>query len=174
MEELKKARDEALAAHELARVKMAERFTGNFKPFVVNDKVWLDSKNLRTKKYFSKKFAPKREGPFRIKEVVGPLTYRLDLPKSWKIANVFHAILLRPYTETEVHGPNYTNPPPDVIDNIQEYEVEAIISHKRFRGKIRYLVKWKGYPTSENSYQYSTDLKNAKDILDEYKKRKKL
>jgi hypothetical protein len=53
---------------------------------------------------YHKKMAPKREGPFEIEEVLGPVTYRLKLPTTWKIHNVFHAVLLKPYVETEVHG----------------------------------------------------------------------
>ena len=41
--------------------------------------------------------ARKHEGPFEIKEVIGPVTYPLKLPETWKIHNVFHATLLRPY-----------------------------------------------------------------------------
>ena len=51
--------------------------------------------------------APKREGPFEITDVLGPLTYRLHLPERWKIHNVFHASLLRRYKENEVYGTNY-------------------------------------------------------------------
>ena len=35
---------------------------------------------------------------------MGPVTYRINLPESWKIHNVFHASLLRQYKETEVYG----------------------------------------------------------------------
>jgi hypothetical protein len=42
---------------------------------------------------YHKKIAPKREGPFEIDEVLGPVTYSLKLPKTWKIHDVFHAIL---------------------------------------------------------------------------------
>ena len=70
-----------------------------FIPFQLGQKVWLDSQNLKT--FYHKKMAPKREGPFEIVEVLGPLTYRLKLPKSWKIHDVFHATLLKLYRETE-------------------------------------------------------------------------
>ena len=76
-----------------------------FTPFVKGQKVWLDTRNLKTS--YHKKIAPKREGPFEINEVLGPVTYRLKLPKTWKIHDVFHAILLRPYIETKVHGGNF-------------------------------------------------------------------
>jgi hypothetical protein len=99
-------RDEALAAHELARTRMAERRRNTFTPFTVGQKVWLDTRNIKTN--YHKKMAPKREGPFEIKEVLGPVTYRLKLPNTWKIHNVFHAVLLKPYVETEVHGKNFS------------------------------------------------------------------
>src|SRR6266576_5390791 len=76
---LRRAREEALAAHDLARIKMMERTLRKTKPFKVNDKVWLSSRNLKIP-YQSNKLAPKREGPFTIKEVLGPVTYRLTLP----------------------------------------------------------------------------------------------
>ena len=73
--------EEALAAHELARSHMADRRRLTFIPFKKGDKVWLDSRNLKT--IYHKKMKPKREGPFVIIEVLGPVTYRLLLPASW-------------------------------------------------------------------------------------------
>ena len=44
------------------------------------------------------------------------MTYRLKLPASWRIHNVFHAVLLRHYKENEVYGENFTQPPPEVVE----------------------------------------------------------
>jgi hypothetical protein len=99
-------RDKALAAHELARTRMADRRQNMFIPFTVGQKVWLDTRNMKTN--YHKKMALKREGPFKIEEVLGPVTYQLKLPTTWKIHNVFHAVLLKPYIETEVHGKNFS------------------------------------------------------------------
>ncbi|KIJ08202.1 hypothetical protein PAXINDRAFT_89213, partial [Paxillus involutus ATCC 200175] len=33
-----------------------------------------------------------------------------------------------------------------------------------------YLVSWKGYPSSENSWEVESNLHHAKDILNAYKK----
>ena len=55
---LKKVHKEALAAHELARQRMAEHIIRGFTPFRKGQRVWLDAKNL----HFladSKKFAMK-------------------------------------------------------------------------------------------------------------------
>ena len=59
------------------------------------------------------------------------MVYQLELPQQWKIHNVFHANLLTPYVETEMHGENFTNPPPDIIEGKPEYEVEEIIRSRR-------------------------------------------
>ena len=97
MKQMINDREEALATHELARTRIANRKQSNFTPFEKNQKIWLNTRNLKMNHH--KKIAPKREGPFEIEEVLGPVTYRLKLPTTWKIHNVFHATLLRPYIE---------------------------------------------------------------------------
>ena len=64
--------------------------------------------------------SPKREGPSEIEEVLGPVTYHLKLPTSWKIHNMFHATLLRPYIENDVYGNNYPRPPPELLEGKEE------------------------------------------------------
>ena len=81
---------------------------------------------------------------------------------------------LTPYHETEAHGPNFLWPPPDLVEDEEEYEVEAIVSHRKVGGKWRYMVKWKGYPTSENLLEPESNLDNAKELLQAYKKRRKI
>ena len=104
MKQLQKNREEALAAHELARMRMIEQRRSKFTLFQKGEKVWLDSRNLKT--LYHKKMAPKREGPFKITDVLGPLTYQLKLSEMWRIHNVFHASLLRRCKENDVYGTN--------------------------------------------------------------------
>ena len=54
---------------------------------------------------------------------------------------MFHATLLTPFKENNIHRPNYLNPPPDLIDGEPEYEVEAINAHRRQETGYLYLVK---------------------------------
>ena len=126
---LTEARKEAEAAHELARQTMMERITRGTKPFKKGEKVWLESKYLKLR-YETKKLAPKWEGPFEIEEVLCPLSYRLKLLKQWKIHPIFHATLLSPYLESNIHGKNFLTPPPDLVNGELKYEVEAIVTHK--------------------------------------------
>ena len=74
---------------------------------------------------------PKREGPFTITEVLGPVTYKLQLLKIWRIHNVFHATLLHPYKENSVHGENFAEPPPELVEGEEVYEVETILNHRK-------------------------------------------
>ena len=98
-----------------------------FKPFSEDQKVWLDSTNLKTTHPVTK-LHPKQYGPFTVTKKISHVTYQVDLPPSWKIHNAFHASLLSPYRETLEHGQNFTEPPPDLIDGEQEWEVEHIVS----------------------------------------------
>jgi hypothetical protein len=60
-----------------------------------------------------------------------------------------------PYTETPSHGPNFTWLPPDLIDGEEEYEVEQICAHRTWGQckTLQYLIKWKGYPESNNTWE---------------------
>jgi hypothetical protein len=115
---------------------------------------------------------PLRKGPFKIKEIMGPVTYKLELPLQWKIHNVFHGKLLTPYCETNIHGKNFPEPPPELIEGEDEYKVDSITDHmKRGKGQ-QYLVKWKGY--SDKTWEPEANLKNASEVLKDYKRRKNL
>jgi Integrase zinc binding domain len=135
-------RDKALAAHKLAQARMAERRQNMFTPFTVGQKVWLDTRNIKTN--YHKKMALKWEGPFKVKEVLGLVTYWLKLPTTWKIHNVFHAVLPKPYIETEVHGENFSRPILDILDGEEVYNMETILKHRRRGQSYQYLIKWEG------------------------------
>src|SRR6266851_2907319 len=120
--------------------------------WTIGQKVWLDAKNLALL-YGTIKLAPRRHGPFEIEKVMSLVVYKLRLPPQWNIHPVLHAALLTPYMETEEHGQNFTRPPPDMIEGEAEYEVEAIRTHRYHRHKLQYLIKWKGYPESNNTWE---------------------
>jgi hypothetical protein len=98
--------------------------------------------------------------------------YQVEIPKRWKIHNVFHVNLIMPYKEMELHRPNFTQLPPDLMKGEDEYEVEKIIDvkHKGRGCKLHYLVKWKGYPTSDNSWEPRENI-HAEALIKEFHER---
>jgi hypothetical protein len=112
-----------------------------FKPFLEGQNIWLDSKNLKTTHPITK-LCPKHYRPFKVTKVLSHVAYQLNLPPSWKIHNVFHASLLLLYKEMEEHGRNFPEPPPDLINGEEEWEVECIVGMRHFRcnKKLQYRV----------------------------------
>jgi len=89
--------------------------------FQVGDSVWLEATNLATNEP-SPKLASKHHSPFRIKDKLSDLTYRLELPAQWKIHDVFHVNVLSEATPDMI--PNRVNPaPPPVKVNDEEFWV---------------------------------------------------
>ena len=148
---------------------MAEQGKATFVPFKQGDKVWLDTWNIKMN--YHKKIGPKREGPFEILKVLGPVTYRLKLPSTWKIHPIFHMTLLRQYKETDIYGANFPQPPPDIIEGEEVYEVEQILKHRKRGRGYQYYMAWKGYPISEASWEPEQVFSDDGDLLTSYKLR---
>jgi hypothetical protein len=90
---------------------------------------------------------------------------------AWRIHDVFHALLLSPYRETTTHSPNFSRPPPELIDGEEEYQVERIMGHRN-KGQTRelqYLVKWLGYPDSDNMWEPTAQV-YALDLIKQYQR----
>jgi hypothetical protein len=135
--------------------------------FAVGDQVLLSTVNLN-KHNLNRKLYPKFVGPFSITAKVNDVAYKLDLPSTMPIHNVFHVSLLKPY------HPGRTPPPPMplVVEGELEYEVERILLHKDItlkKGtKREYYVKWKGYGPEHCTWEPEAHLQHAPDCVKEY------
>jgi hypothetical protein len=143
-------------------------------PFKVGDEVLLSTKHLRMPHSKTRKLLPRFVGPFPIDRVVSPVAFKLRLPKHMRIHNVFHVSLLKPYKRD---GPVQPPPPPDIIDDEFEYEVEAVLAHRERRVRSRkkskkiareYIVKWVGYGDINNTWEPEEHLEHARERLQEY------
>jgi len=145
-----------------------------FKP---GAQVLLSTENLRSQMVGAPKLLPRFIGPYSIKRVVSPTAYELILPSAMRIHPVFHVHLLKPYLNSEEIMPEripiHPRPTPTVYgeDEEPEWDVESILD-KRQRGRqLQYLVKWKGYPLEEASWEPESHLANSQKAVREFETR---
>ena len=85
---------------------------------------------------------PRWIGPFWIVKKIGVVAYCVQLPNTFKIHDVFHVSLLRPYVADGKIQP----PPPPIFAEDASYEIEHVLSHEdrgsHSRPKKFYLIKW--------------------------------
>jgi hypothetical protein len=122
-------------------------------------------------------------GPFKVKRIVSPVAYELDLPLNMHIHPVFHVSKLKPLkssSESDYSGrtsAESSRPPPELVneDGDEEWEVERIVKErivKRGRNgaqRVEYLVKWLGYPEWEMTWEPIKNLAHAQDAIRSFK-----
>jgi len=76
------------------------------------------------------------------------------------------------YKETEQHGPNFLEPPPDIVEGEPEWEIEQILRERTFGRwkKKQYLVRWKDYSPAHDSWVDETDL-HVPELIEEFQSR---
>jgi hypothetical protein len=122
------------------------------KLFAINDWVLLSTKHLRPRRP-SRKLANKFIGPYQIEDVIGDhgLAYKLRLPSSVRLHSTFPITSLEPYRSRTGEVPASPTDTPFLDET--SYEVEAILDHKGPRRNRFYLIKWKDYDDTENSWE---------------------
>ena len=92
----------------------------------VGDKVWLNAKNIRSKRSF-KKLDYKYHGPFEIIKLIDKRFYKLKLFDFInKIHNVFHVFLLEPYKK---NNDSNNESLPIEIEGDTEWKIEKILNN---------------------------------------------
>ncbi|MBW0513609.1 hypothetical protein O181_053324 [Austropuccinia psidii MF-1] len=113
--------------------------------FQPGDKVWLATKNINTKRH-TKKLTERWLGPFEVIKKIGSHAYHLKLPQKLKSVHpVFHVSLLEPVKQSSIPNHHQLPPPPVLVEEQEEWEVDQALDSKLKRGKLRYLVEWKGF-----------------------------
>ena len=137
-------------------------------PLVIGQKVWLPQRHINTTRP-SSKLDVRRLGPFPIIGQVGSSSYRLGLPSS--IEYVFHVSLLEPHVANTFLGRVVDISPPIQVDDVREFEVQAILDSHFRRCKLQYFVDWVGYDAFDRSWERADTLNNATEVVDAFHKK---
>jgi hypothetical protein len=129
------------------------------------DKVYLISRNLRTKRP-SRKLDFRKIGPFKIDKKISENNYALALPSTMRLrTNVFHISLLEPAPKNARLGKDV-----EAEDEEEEWDVEEVLDSRITKGQLEYLVKWLDFGPEDNSWQPATNL-NCPEKLQEFHQR---
>ena len=118
----------------------------------------MNSRYIKTKR--NRKLLFKFFGPFQVLHPVEKQVYKLELPKRWRIHNVFHVSLLEQDNTRKVQVDQKTLQLEFEDDGKgEEYEVEAIRDSVLYAKKsesgqlpgLYYLISWKGFSEKKNT-----------------------
>jgi len=135
--------------------------------FNIGSKVWLSTKYVNSNRPMGK-LDYKNYGPFKIKNKIGRCSYELELPPQIKKHPVFHVSLLEPVKENTIPGRYQLPPPPIIINDNEEFEVEEILDSRIFRNKLEYYIDWKGYGIDDRTWVPISNISNAQELLNEF------
>jgi hypothetical protein len=159
--EIEEIRQEARAAMEYHCTREGEPL----KEFEISDKVWLVTTNIKTKRPMKKR-DDKKVGPFTITEKISSHTYKLNLPKTMRIHNMFHVSLLSEAKEdTDFHRQQVKPPPVLTEEGEEEYEVERIINWEQRKGGLYYQIRWVGYGPHEDTMERAEKIAELSEIM---------
>ena len=153
--EIKERHEKARAALVKSQEKMKRQIDRNRKEaeeYRVGDKVPISTKDfsMELMKRVTKKLMEKFIGLYVVRKIVSENAVELELPVLLRIHPVVNVKRIVKYRE-QVEGQEKIPPPPVEVDSEKKYEVEEILDRQERQGKIRYLVKYKGYIVEENT-----------------------
>ena len=131
--------------------------------YEVGEEVWLSTRFIKPDG--NTKFQGRYIGPLKIIERIGKVAYKLDLPLSMNQHPVFHVSLLCKNKPRPEHMmPNETwslsdeNNDGDVSPT---YEVDYIMDSTGTGNNERFLVKWKGFPEADATWEPEENLSGS-------------
>ena len=151
--------------------KQADRSSKEAEKYRVGDKILISTKDfsMELRKRAMKKLMEKFIGPYMVKKIVSENAVELELPAVLRIYLVVNVRRVVKYKE-QVKGQKKIPPPPVKVAGEKKYEVEGILDRQEKKGKMKYLVKWKGYTAEENMWERLENLKNTREKIEEFEK----
>ena len=137
----------------------------NYNP---GDLVWLSSTNIPSDRP-SRKLDYRFLGPYVIVEKVGHSAYKIKTPGRSTRHATFNETLLKKHNKGQFPSQQTPPPPPpELKDGFDEWEVEEIKDSRFSRNQLQYLIHWKGYDLSEDSWEPASHLRHAQELVQEF------
>ncbi|MBW0536692.1 hypothetical protein O181_076407 [Austropuccinia psidii MF-1] len=102
---------------------------------------------------------------------IGSHAYHLKLPLQWKSVHpVFRVSLLEPVKQSSILNQNQLPPPPALVEEQEEWEVAEVLDSKLKRGKLWYLLEWKGFSEDPEikTWEQASNLTKTPDLLKDF------
>lgn len=129
--------------------------------FQIGDWVWLKLQPYRqssVQQRGNEKLSPKYYGPFQVKDTVGKVAYKLDLPENVKIHKVFHVSQIKKFRgilPNAIHIPEWMRG----LSTDQDLQPAAILERRivkrQNQAAVQYLVHWLGFPIHDATWEYA-------------------
>jgi len=168
---LQKSWEHAAYAMEESQKNIKQQFDKkrqNTQGLKAGDHMWLENKNIQLNRPL-KKLDNKRYRLFRIAKDIGSGAFQLELLEGWMIHNVFNKDLLTQCVEPKFQGQHKDpTPPPTIINEEEEYEVEKVWKHRIQGWGTQYLIHWKGYGDEHDQWIAELGLPHARQAIEDY------
>ena len=136
--------------------------------FKVGDRVLLRTKELLDAADIGKLRPRWRrwDGPVTVTACPSPSAYTLSLPSKMRCSPAVNVDRLKPFFARSGAPP----PPEPVSDAGQEgeHEVELLLNCKTVRGVTRYLVRWRGHTSADDSWLRLDELAHCAEKVADY------
>ena len=143
------------------------------KSYASSEKIGLNSKYIKTKR--NQKLEAKFFRPFRVLRLVGSQAYQLELPKRWRIHDVFRVSLLEQDTTEKGRVDEKTAEQLEFEagGNNEEYKVEGICDSTVYVKEseagqlpgLYYLISWKGYLEDEITWKPASTMQHLRKLV---------
>ncbi|TFY69430.1 hypothetical protein EVJ58_g442 [Rhodofomes roseus] len=149
--------------------------------FEVGDQVVLNVHSLellRAETGRGRKLLMKYDGPFEVIDKVSSVAYRIRLPESYGMHPVINIAHLEQYNASPAEFGNRPIKRLNRLDfnELPEYEVDCIVNERRRkvngRRRLEYRVRWVGYGPESDEWLPEGRLRNAPEVVKEWKQRK--
>jgi hypothetical protein len=133
--------------------------------FKINDKVFLNARNIISIRSF-KKLNYKYYDLYTISESINKISYRLNFSSIMKnIHDVFHVFLLELANEKNDETSSLI-----WIENEKQWKIEEIVDKRIRKNRTSYLIKWLEYSHSNNEWMKEEDMSNVKKAIEKFLK----